>query len=85
MGVLTEITARKAAEWRRSGIDELAHVSRVSMMGQLASALAHELNCNRSAQSCVTPKRQSFFCEPARPIFRRRLADSAKTTSAPAM
>jgi PAS domain S-box-containing protein len=45
MGVLTEITARKKAELEtQRHRDELAHVSRVSMMGQLASALAHELN-----------------------------------------
>jgi len=45
MGVLTEITARKEAELEtQRHRNELAHVSRVSMMGQLASALAHELN-----------------------------------------
>jgi PAS domain S-box-containing protein len=45
MGALTDITARKEAESaERRHRDELAHVSRVSMMGQLASALAHELN-----------------------------------------
>jgi signal transduction histidine kinase/ABC-type uncharacterized transport system substrate-binding protein len=45
MGVLTEITAQKEAtlETQRHRND-LTHVSRVSMMGQLASALAHELN-----------------------------------------
>jgi PAS domain S-box-containing protein len=45
MGALTDITARKKAELEaQRHRDELAHVSRVSMMGQLASALAHELN-----------------------------------------
>jgi PAS domain S-box-containing protein len=45
MGALTDITARKAAELEaQRHRDELAHVSRFSMMGQLASALAHELN-----------------------------------------
>ena len=45
MGALTDITARKEAEWAaQRHRDELAHVSRVSMMGQLASTLAHELN-----------------------------------------
>ena len=45
MGVLTDITTRKNAELdAQRHRDELAHVSRVSMMGQLASALAHELN-----------------------------------------
>ncbi len=45
MGALTDITARKEAELEaQRHRDELAHVSRVSMMGQLASTLAHELN-----------------------------------------
>ena len=45
MGVLSDITTRKKAELEaQRHRDELAHVSRVSMMGQLASALAHELN-----------------------------------------
>ena len=45
MGALTDITTRKNAELdAQRHRDELAHVGRVSMMGQLASALAHELN-----------------------------------------
>lgn len=45
MGVVTDITARKKAEFEaQRHRDELAHAGRVSMMGQLASALAHELN-----------------------------------------
>ena len=45
MGALIDITTRKNAEFEaQRHRDELAHVSRVSMMGQLASALAHELN-----------------------------------------
>ena len=45
MGALSDITTRKNAELEaQRHRDELAHVSRVSMMGQLASALAHELN-----------------------------------------
>jgi PAS domain S-box-containing protein len=45
MGALIDITARKEAELEaQRHRDELAHVSRVSMMGQLASTLAHELN-----------------------------------------
>jgi C4-dicarboxylate-specific signal transduction histidine kinase len=45
VGVVMDITARRQAELtiqRQQG--ELAHISRVSTMGQLASALAHELN-----------------------------------------
>ena len=45
MGALTDITSRKNAELEaQRHRDQLAHVSRVSMMGQLASTLAHELN-----------------------------------------
>ena len=41
LGVSADVTDRKQAEELRS---EIAHVGRVSMMGQLASALAHEIN-----------------------------------------
>jgi PAS domain S-box-containing protein len=45
MGVLTDITGRKQAESAaQRHRDELAHAGRVSVMGQLATALAHELN-----------------------------------------
>ncbi|MGN6732437.1 MAG: sensor histidine kinase [Candidatus Binatia bacterium] len=45
MGAVTDITARKKAELEaQRDRDELAHAGRVSVMGQLASALAHELN-----------------------------------------
>ena len=45
MGVVTDVTARKKAELEaQRHRDELAHAGRVSVMGQLASALAHELN-----------------------------------------
>ena len=44
-GVIREITARKQAQAEKSLLHrEIAHVGRVSMMGQLASALAHEIN-----------------------------------------
>src|SRR5262249_40937448 len=45
MGVVTDVTARKKAELEaQRHRDELAHAGRVSVMGQLAAALAHELN-----------------------------------------
>jgi PAS domain S-box-containing protein len=45
LGVSMDITAQKQAEFQaRRQREEMAHLSRVSMMGQLASALAHELN-----------------------------------------
>ncbi len=44
-GAAREITARKQAEQEAQLLrEEIAHVGRVSMMGQLASALAHEIN-----------------------------------------
>ncbi|MDP7020107.1 MAG: PAS domain S-box protein [Pirellulaceae bacterium] len=44
-GVLTDITSRKrSAERLRQKEAELAHFSRVSAMGEMAAALAHELN-----------------------------------------
>jgi two-component system sensor kinase FixL len=44
-GVSRDITARKEAELETQSLRrEIAHVGRVSMMGQLASALAHEIN-----------------------------------------
>jgi len=44
-GVSHDITARREAEQESQKLRrEIAHVGRVSMMGQLASALAHEIN-----------------------------------------
>ena len=44
-GVVLDITHRKRAEQETDRLrEEIAHVGRVSMMGQLASALAHEIN-----------------------------------------
>ncbi|MBL9116166.1 MAG: PAS domain-containing protein [Verrucomicrobiaceae bacterium] len=44
-GVLMDITAQKQSEYELQQLrGQLAHAGRVSMMGQLASALAHELN-----------------------------------------
>ncbi|MBL9145123.1 MAG: PAS domain-containing protein [Verrucomicrobiaceae bacterium] len=44
-GVLLDITAQKTADTELQQLrGQLAHAGRVSMMGQLASALAHELN-----------------------------------------
>jgi PAS domain S-box-containing protein len=45
LGVSMDVTKRKLAEQEMKRLqDEIAHVGRVSMMGQLASALAHEIN-----------------------------------------
>src|SRR5262249_35451789 len=45
LGASTDITARKAAEAElERNRNELAHVTRVSIMGELSGSLAHELN-----------------------------------------
>lgn len=45
LGSIVDISARKAAEEETRLLqEEITHVGRVSMMGQLASALAHEIN-----------------------------------------
>jgi PAS domain S-box-containing protein len=47
-GLLTDITDRKRAEEQRERLREieaeLAHINRVSMMGELAASIAHEVN-----------------------------------------
>jgi len=45
MGACVDITERKRAEAAaRKDREELAHLSRVAIMGEMAGALAHELN-----------------------------------------
>src|SRR5215510_9288569 len=45
VGIIHDLTERKRAEQRLQDLQaELLHVSRLSAMGQMASALAHELN-----------------------------------------
>ncbi|MBV8068995.1 MAG: AAA family ATPase, partial [Acidobacteriaceae bacterium] len=45
VGAVTDITERKLAEAKaRKQHEELAHLSRVAIMGEMAGALAHELN-----------------------------------------
>ena len=49
-GVLMDVSAQKLAEAELLQLrQQLAHAGRVSMMGQLASALAHEINQPLSA------------------------------------
>jgi C4-dicarboxylate-specific signal transduction histidine kinase len=43
--ILTDIEARKRAEEQRERLEaDLAHINRVSMMGELAASIAHEVN-----------------------------------------
>ena len=49
-GILRDITERKLAEATRIALqNEMAHVSRLSAMGQMSAAIAHELNQPLSA------------------------------------
>jgi two-component system sensor kinase FixL len=51
-GILRDITEQKVAEAARIALqNELAHVSRLSAMGQMSAAIAHELNQPLSAMS----------------------------------
>ena len=47
-GILTDIEDRKRAEQERERLrqleSDLAHINRVSMMGELAASVAHEVN-----------------------------------------
>ena len=47
VGTRLDVTARKLAEEEREKLrrleDELAHINRVSMIGELAASLSHEL------------------------------------------
>ena len=61
-GTLTDIEDRKTAEQERERLrqleDELAHINRVSMLGEMAASLAHEIKqpiaaAITSANSCI--------------------------------
>lgn len=57
--IVRDITARKTQEQRdQEHLDELAHVTRISLMGEMASGIAHEINQPLSAitsysQACI--------------------------------
>ena len=62
---------------------QIAHVGRVSTMGQLASALAHE-SISRLVRSCATPRRQLYLRHASRRTSKRcarLLRTSARTTA----
>jgi two-component system, LuxR family, sensor kinase FixL len=45
LSVIVDITARRQAEAEaRQHREEIAHLSRVAIMGEMAGSLAHELN-----------------------------------------
>ena len=65
-GVCTDITERRQAEQEALRLRrELAHAGRVSMMGQLASALAHEINQPLGAILRNTEAAELFLQNPA--------------------
>jgi PAS domain S-box-containing protein len=62
MGVILDVTERKLAEAElRLNRDELAHVSRVTTMGELAASLAHELNQPLAAILCNAQAAQRYL------------------------
>jgi two-component system sensor kinase FixL len=67
LGSATDITERKRAESElQLQREELAHVTRVSMMGELAASLAHELNQPLTAILSNSQAAQRFLA--ARPV-----------------
>jgi PAS domain S-box-containing protein len=78
MGVALDITERKQAEQESvQHRNELAHVARVSTMGQLASSLAHEINQPLGAILRNAEAAELFLQEPSPDIdeIRAILAD----------
>ena len=65
-GASREITARKQAEQEAQVLrQEIAHAGRVSMMGQLASGLAHEINQPLAAILRNTEAAEMFLQHPS--------------------
>jgi len=78
MGVLLDITARKQAEQALKDQHRgLAHMARVSTLGELSAALAHELNQPLTAILCNAQAGQRFLAQspPDREEWRAILAD----------
>jgi PAS domain S-box-containing protein len=76
--VQTDITERKRAEAERHQLQqELSHVARVTMMGELTSSLAHELNQPLTAilSNAQTAQRLLADGQPDREELREILAD----------
>jgi PAS domain S-box-containing protein len=86
-GACIDITARKLAEQEMLHLrQEIVHVGRVSVMGQLASALAHEINQPLSAILRNAEAAALFMQDPSPDLaeITAILEDIARTTSAPA-
>jgi PAS domain S-box-containing protein len=84
-GISNDITGRKLAEEETQTLRrEIAHIDRVSMMGQLASSLAHEINQPLGA-ILRNAEAAELFMQDQSPIwtkFAPYSPTSAKTTSA---
>jgi PAS domain S-box-containing protein len=81
LGADTDVTARKKAELELvQQRNELAHIARVSMMGQLAASLAHELNQPLGAILRNAEAAELFLQEPSPDLdeVRAILADIRK-------
>ena len=86
-GVSRDISAQKQAEQETQLLRrEVAHVARVTMMGQLASALAHEINQPLGAILRNAEAAELFCRTRHRTLTKsaRSLPTSARTTSVPA-
>ena len=73
-GASVDITKRKQAELEAARHrNELAHLSRVTMLGELSGSLAHELNLPLSAILSNAQAAQQFLAKAGR--FRRIAPD----------
>ena len=81
-GASRDVTARKQAEQETQRLrQEIAHAGRVSMMGQLASALAHEINQPLGAILRNAEAAELFLQN--RPSRTSKRSARSSTTSAP--
>jgi two-component system sensor kinase FixL len=84
-GFIRDLTERQRAERRLNDLQgELSHISRVSAMGSLASALAHELNQPLTAIASYAEGARSLLGEDGMPspediaLVREALADASQ-------
>ena len=88
LGVSMDVTARKQAEMEAAQQRaELAHFSRVTMLGELSGSLAHELNQPLQASFSATPRLRGASSPTARSSrtnSARFSTTSSATTNAPA-
>ena len=88
-GAARDVTARKQAEQETQLLrQEIAHAGRVSMMGQLASGLAHEINQPLASILRNAEAAELFLEHPSPDLYRRSarfFPTSARTMNALAM